>query len=271
MVSFPNAKINIGLNVVEKRQDGFHNIETVFYPVELCDVIEFIENPNETIFNNTGIKVEGNNENNLIIKACNLLRNKYPIPHLSLHLHKIIPMGAGLGGGSSDAAFTIKSLTNYFKIGLTNEEQEELASRLGSDCAFFIRNRPIFAYEKGNKFKDIELSLIQYNVVIVYPHIHVSTQEAYSSVKPAQPDKSLLEAIKLPIGMWKDHIKNDFETGVFKKHPLLKEIKDELYSKGAVYASMTGSGSAIYGFFESDPEISSLKKNFFVWTGKLNK
>jgi 4-diphosphocytidyl-2-C-methyl-D-erythritol kinase len=267
MICFPNAKINIGLNVVEKRPDGFHNIETVFCPVELCDILEFIE-AEEFTFSNSGLPV-GNNDQNLVVKAYHLLKEKFSLPPLSVYLHKVIPMGAGLGGGSSDAAFMINNLNKFFSLNLTEDEQEETARKLGSDCAFFIRNKPVFAYEKGDKFKEFDFFLPLYHILIVYPGIHVSTPDAYSAVKPAKPENKLIDLIEQPVHQWKEVIKNDFEISVFKKYPAIKEIKEELYNKGAVYASMSGSGSAVYGLFESVPEQWSDSGKYFSWTGRI--
>lgn len=271
MITFPNSKINIGLNVVEKRKDGFHNIETIFYPVALGDILEFIEKQAgaETTFNNTGLKVGDNFKDNLVIKAYNLLKEQFQLPSLSFHLHKIIPMGAGLGGGSSDAAYTLKSLNISFKLGLSDDDLENFASKLGSDCPFFIRNKPVFAYEKGNVFREINLSLSSYKIVIVYPAIHVSTPEAYALVTPAKPETPLYDLIKKPVNFWKDLIKNDFEVSVFKKHPEIEKIKDELYNLGAVYASMSGSGSAVYGIFEELPVFPESFNKYFIWKDKI--
>ena len=270
MILFPNAKINIGLNITEKRSDGFHNLETIFYPVSLTDVLEFVPvKKRETCITNTGIEVD-DNKNNLCIKAYYLLKQKYDLPVLDIHLHKIIPIGAGLGGGSSDGAFILKALNEYFNLNIDFETLTDYVSKLGSDCPFFLHSKPLYASEKGDKFEETGLSLKGYNVVIIYPGIFVSTAEAYSGVIPVKPDISIKEIVKTPIVEWKDVLKNDFEESVFISYPEIKNVKEMLYSSGAVYASMSGSGSAVYGLFSKKPDLSELQSNYFVWEGILN-
>ena len=250
MITFPNAKINIGLNITEKRADGYHNLETIFYPVELCDALEFVVDE-ETKFACSGLEIEGNPDNNLIIKAYKLLQEEFDLPHLNIHLHKTIPMGAGLGGGSSDAAFMLKMLNEEFKLNLTSEELQAKAVKLGADCAFFVENRPVLAKGIGNIFEPTCVDLSGYQIVLIKPEVHVSTAEAYGGCKPQRWTMPLEEVIKLPITEWKHHIHNDFEKTVFVAHPELAEIKEMLYNKGAIYAAMSGSGSTIYGIFEN--------------------
>ena len=250
MITFPNAKINIGLNITEKRSDGYHNLETIFYPIDLCDSLEFVQN-DETQFNCTGLKIEGEPENNLILKAYKLLKKEFDLPNIDIHLHKSIPMGAGLGGGSADAAFMLKMLNNEFKLGLSSQELEQKATKLGADCAFFIENKPTLAKGIGNIFEPTTINLSGYHIVLIKPEVHVSTAEAYGGCKPQRWTTPLEVAIKRPITEWKDCIFNDFEQTVFIAHPELSEIKDMLYAKGAVYAAMSGSGSTIYGLFEN--------------------
>ena len=250
MITFPNAKINIGLNITEKRSDGYHNLETIFYPIDLCDSLEFVQN-DETQFNCTGLKIEGEPENNLILKAYKQLKEEFNLPNIDIHLHKAIPMGAGLGGGSADAAFMLKMLNDEFKLGLSSQELEQKATKLGADCAFFINNKPTLAKGIGNIFEPTTINLSGYHIVLIKPEVHVSTAEAYGGCKPQRWATPLEEAIKQPISEWKDYIFNDFEKTVFIAHPELAEIKDMLYAKGAVYAAMSGSGSTIYGLFEN--------------------
>lgn len=265
MVSFPNAKINLGLNVVNKRTDGYHDIETVFYPVKLNDAIEVIDKKN-THFSISGLGIEGDQENNLSIKAFHLLKKDFPrLPPVHLHLHKTIPMGAGLGGGSADGAFTLKLLNKKFGLGLSEKQLVDYSLQLGSDCPFFIANKPCFATGRGEILELIDLDLSKYKIVIVHPGVHVSTRWAFSTIKPVIPKKSIQEIIKQPIETWKQELKNDFEEPVFKKYSEIKKIKDDLYAAEAIYSSMSGSGSAVYGFFEKDKPLSlSFPRNYFI-------
>ena len=272
MVSFPNAKINIGLNVVSRREDGFHNIETVFYPVQWCDVFEIV--PDHSVkalfqFKNSGIKISSKDQKNLCIKGYQLLAEKHDLPPVKMHLHKIIPVGAGLGGGSSDAACTIVMLNKLFNLKLSNELLEEYASQLGSDCPFFVRNKPVFASGKGDQFQEIKLDLKNYFITIVKPKVRVSTADAYSSITPAKPISSLKELIKLPVPKWKDQVNNDFEKTIFEKFAVVKNIKAKLYQYGAIYASMSGSGSAVYGIFSEQKKLDHSFRNCTVWSGKM--
>lgn len=258
MICFPNAKINLGLNIVSKRPDGYHNIEAVFYPVPLTDALEIVE-AGEFSFSQTGIPVDAPVENNLVVKAMRLLQEKYTLPSLAVHLLKGIPFGAGLGGGSSDAAFMLKLVNDFCRLQIPDDELETLAARLGADCPFFIRNKPVFATGTGNMFEPIELSLSGYALCLVKPDIKVSTPEAYSMITPASPDISIKEIIHYPVTEWKNCLINDFEEVVFSRHPAIGEIKAKLYENGAVYACMSGSGSSVFGLFE---EPVSLKDEF---------
>jgi 4-diphosphocytidyl-2-C-methyl-D-erythritol kinase len=263
MISFANAKINIGLNIIEKRADGFHNIESVFYPVSWNDIVEIIPLTEKKIsFSSSGIDIPGNDSDNLILKAYNLIQQDFELPGASIHLHKIIPIGAGLGGGSSDAAHAIKILNDLFELKLKQEQMLTYAAQLGSDCSFFILNKPAFAFGKGEKLNPIELSLKEYSIAIIYPDIHISTAEAYAGIKPEKPLKPLTELIKFPIEEWKDTVFNDFEKSIFPKYPLLKNLKEKLYAKGAIYASMSGSGSAIYGIFKMKESVNFKMSEF---------
>lgn len=261
MIVYPNAKINLGLNVVERRPDGYHNLETVFYPVNLQDALEL--KTIETDIPECGYKLkvsgsilDGSPEDNLVVKAYKLIRKDYDFPAQKIHLYKHIPVGAGLGGGSSDAANMIKMLNEKFALGLTNETMENYAVQIGADCPFFISNKPVFATGIGDKFTPIELDLKGKTLILVKPDIFVSTKDAYALVEPKHPEKSLIESLSQPISKWRDNVINDFEKSVFVKYPEIAAIKDRLYDLGALYASMSGSGSAVYGIFDSPIEYA---------------
>jgi len=259
MIYYPNAKINIGLNVVAKRPDGYHDLETVFYPINLQDAIEMTVIEEDIPLSGYRLKVIGNTlggtpEDNLVIKAYKLLKSDYDIPDLSFVIYKHIPTGAGLGGGSSDAAFTIKAINDKFALGLSDEDMEKYASILGADCPFFIKNRPVMATGIGNVFHPISLSLKGKNLLLIKPDTFVSTADAYRNIKPCQPTHSLPELMEQPVNTWKDKVVNDFENGVFKKYPEIAAIKDKLYDMGALYAAMSGSGSSVFGIFDEPIE-----------------
>ncbi|MFV0391280.1 MAG: 4-(cytidine 5'-diphospho)-2-C-methyl-D-erythritol kinase [Paludibacteraceae bacterium] len=264
MTVYPNAKINIGLNVVERRQDGYHNIETIFYPINLQDELSVRQTDMQVAYRfvSTGIKIGENPENNLIIKALNLLKTHYPFPSVKISLAKHIPFGAGLGGGSSDAAFMLKSLNELFQLNISLEDLEKLASRLGADCPFFIQNKPVFASGIGNIFTPINLSLKGYWLLLVKPEIHVSTPIAYAGVTPTLPKNSLTKLIRQPIETWKDSITNDFEQSVYEKYPEIEKLKKKMYDKGATYASMSGSGSSVYGIFNTKPDEKEFRPTY---------
>lgn len=275
MINFPNAKINIGLNIVKKRTDGFHDIETVFFPIGLSDILEVVENTGKSnvSFKNTGIKIPGKANENLCLKAYHLIKKDYPeISSVKIHLHKIIPIGAGLGGGSSDAAFFIRAIDEIFSLNIPEKQKLNYARQLGSDCSFFIVNKPCFATGKGEKLKPVFLNLFGYYLILICPPIHVSTKDAYAGVLPQKPEQSLKKLIELPIEKWKEKIFNGFEKTVFKKFPDIEKIKNQLYDMGAVYASMSGSGSSVFGIFISAPGSKKLKRIFsdcFVWEERL--
>ncbi len=263
MIVYPNAKINIGLNVVARRPDGYHDLETVFYPIDLQDALEVHGINEEEPMTGDGFQLKvggtvlgGVPNDNLVVRAFQLLRREFPekVKPVSIYLFKHVPTGAGLGGGSSDAAFMLKLLNERFDLGLTTEELEERAARIGADCAFFIQDRPVFAEGIGNVFSDIQLSLTGKSLVLVKPDVFVSTADAYRSVVPQRPEKSLKELLAQPIETWKDTVVNDFEASVFPKYPEIAAIKDLLYDLGAVYASMSGSGAAVYGIFDQPVE-----------------
>lgn len=256
MICFPNAKINLGLHIISKRPDGYHNIETVFYPIPLCDVLEIVPSgTGETTFSQTGIPVDGSPGDNLVMKAFRLLKNDFDLPEIAIYLRKQIPSGAGLGGGSSDAAFMLKLLNDFAGLGLSVGQMEEYARRLGADCPFFIRNRPVFAEGVGDIFTPVDVSLKGYYLVLVKPDIHVSTGEAYAGVTPKQPLFRLTEMIRLPLEEWKNHVVNDFEEGIFACYPAIGIIKQSLYDQGAIYAGMSGSGSSVFGIFEQHKNV----------------
>lgn len=256
MVTFPPAKINLGLYVVNRREDGYHDLETLFYPIPLQDALEVIapKNPSlkQTTLKQTGVVLGGDPEDNLVMKAYRLLTKEFNLPHVNIYLHKQIPTGAGLGGGSADASFMLKLLNEKFQLQLSLKELAQYATQLGADCPFFIYGKPLFAKGTGNIFSPSTLSLKSYKLVLCTPGIFVSTKEAFSAIKPQQPSYNLEEAVQLPLQEWKERVSNDFEASVFAIHPELKEIKEWLYREGAVYASMSGAGSSIYGIFEAD-------------------
>ena len=259
MIVYPNAKINIGLNVVEKRPDGYHNLETVFYPIGLQDILEIQELDTDVPdcgyrLKLTGSLLDGSPEDNLVVRAFKLLKHDYDLPPVSIGLYKHIPTGAGLGGGSADAAFTVKTLNDRFKLGLTTQQMEDYCAQLGADCPFFIQNKPVFATGIGNVFHPIELNLKYKQLVLVKPDVFVSTKDAYAKVNVRHPEKQLPELLSQPIETWKDTVVNDFEASVFSKYPEIAAIKDKLYDMGAVYASMSGSGSSVFGIFEDPVE-----------------
>jgi len=260
MITFPNAKINIGLNITERRADGYHNLETIFYPIKINDALEVIES-DKLSFHSSGLEIPGRMEDNLCIKGYHLLKNDFHIPPVTIHLHKHIPIGAGLGGGSADAAFFITLMNKKFELDLSIEQMQNYARMLGADCAFFIENKPVFAFEKGDEFESIKLDLSRYQIVLVMPPVQISTAEAYRGVKPAPVKDSLMELIYLPVNEWKKYIKNDFEATIFKNNVEIRGVKASLYEAGALYASMSGSGSSVFGIFETKPDLSHLEQN----------
>lgn len=269
MIVFPCAKINLGLNIVSKREDGYHNLETVFYPIPLYDALE-IKYMDEKFPSQvacdlkvTGNAVECDEQNNLVVKAYNLLAEDYKLPRVHAHLYKHIPSQAGLGGGSSDAAFMIRLLDERFRLNIGNPEMEKYAARLGADCAFFIEAEPAYAEGIGDELMPVDGpkgNLNGYYLTIVKPDIAVSTKEAYAAITPTATSKSCREIVRQPIETWKEELVNDFEAPIFKLHPELAEIKEKLYQQGAKYAAMSGSGSALFGIFETEP--NGLKEMF---------
>lgn len=255
MITFPNAKINLGLNITEKRPDGYHNLETIFYPIPLEDALEACprkEGLGCYSLSQSGLSIEGDAENNLVVKAYKLLDETYHLPPVDIYLHKHIPSGAGLGGGSADAAFMLKLLNRMYRLNLTDDQLEAYAARLGADCAFFVRNQPTYAEGIGNIFSPVELSLAGWQLLLVKPNIFVSTRDAFARIRPRHPERNLRDLINQPVESWKDYMINDFEESVFPQFPAIGDIKTELYRLGAVYASMSGSGSSVYGLFAPD-------------------
>ena len=259
MITFPIAKINLGLNIVEKRSDGYHNLETVFYPLPIQDTLEIHEMDSEfpskvkCDIKVSNMTIDGDEQKNLVVKAYNLLSNVFTLPRLHVHLHKSIPSQAGLGGGSSDAAYMLKLLNQTFRLGLQNEELICLAKNLGADCPFFIVSQPSYATGIGECLTPINLYLSGLYIVVIKPNIAVSTAEAFRNIIPQAPEKNCAEIVLQPIETWRKELHNDFENSVFVKYPELQRIKDMLYEIGALYASMSGSGSSIYGIFHRKP------------------
>lgn len=276
MITFPNVKINLGLSITEKRPDGYHNLETVFYPVALEDALE-VRTSSATApdrkftLHQHGLEIAGKPEDNLVAKAYQLLDEEFNLPPIDIHLYKHIPSGAGLGGGSSDAAFMLKLLNEHFHLNLPDNQLEEYAATLGADCAFFIRNKPTFAEGIGNIFSPIELSLSGYGIMIVKPDIFVSTREAFSNIHPKRPEHPIKEVIQRPVSEWKETLINDFEASVFPLHPAIEAIKQELYNQGAAYASMSGSGSSVFGLFAPEASLPEINwgANVFCFKGRL--
>ena len=283
MLSFPSCKINIGLQLTERRLDGFHNLLSAFYPVGWTDVLEIIpaalgENETDQLvdselvtFTTSGLPIPGDPRpaRNLCVRAHHRLKADFDLPPVQMHLHKIVPIGAGLGGGSADAAATINLLNEQFGLGLTVAQREDYARELGSDCAFFIQNKPQYCVEKGDVFEPLDLDLTGFHILLVYPNLAISTAEAYAGVVPRQPSVPLRALLEAPIEQWRDTVYNDFEDSLFPKYPLLAEIKAQLYDAGAIYASLSGSGSTLYGIFDAPPNLPPPFSRYTVWQGQL--
>ena len=268
MLVFPNCKINLGLHITEKRSDGFHNLQSCFYPVGWSDVLEVI--PSDTFaFSSSGLAIPGEQSKNLCVRAYDLLKTYFDLPTVRIHLHKIVPIGAGLGGGSADAAFTLRLLNERFGLGLPISQLEEYARLLGSDCAFFIRNHPLYCFEKGDVFAEINVDLSGYHLLLVYPNLAISTAEAYAAVRPCEPEVPLDKQLQTPIDTWRNTVHNDFEDSLFPKYPVLAQIKQQLYQAGAIYASLSGSGSTVYGIFNAPIIAPNQFQDYSVWQGEL--
>lgn len=272
MLVFPKAKINIGLNITGRRDDGYHNIETIFYPVGLCDALEVVAGAagSETdILNVTGYGLNVAPENNLALKAVKMLRQIRPFPILRINLHKGIPSGAGLGGGSSDAACMLRTIDRMFSLNISDETLKETALQLGSDCPFFIDSRPSFATGRGEILEPVDTVLKGFHIVLLNPGIQVSTREAYENCEPAVPEKSLKDLVNSPVREWKNLIVNDFEKTVFRKYPLIGDLKAALYNSGSLYSSMSGSGSTVYGIFTGKPALPDRLRDYVIFFGSL--
>ncbi|MFM7021913.1 MAG: 4-(cytidine 5'-diphospho)-2-C-methyl-D-erythritol kinase [Flavobacteriales bacterium] len=262
MIVHPNAKINLGLNIVRKREDGFHDIETVFYPIPMTDVLE-ITRDEKTSFSSSGIEIPG--EGNLVMKAYDLLKKDFSLDDLKVHLHKRVPIGAGLGGGSSDAAFMLKAVRDYCRLPLSNEQLKSYAAKLGSDCSFFIDNRASYAWGRGELMEPLDLWLKDYHMLLIYPNLHISTAQAYSRVVPKSSEVNARDVIARPVEQWKDLLINDFEISAFELYPELKKLKADLYHIGALYACMSGSGSSFFGIFKEKKELGAAMKKYSHW------
>lgn len=262
MITFPIAKINLGLNVVERRPDGYHNLETVFFPVQLKDALEVqvmdeaFPSPYDCDLKVTNIDIEGDEQRNLVVRAYNLLKQDFPqMPRVHAHLYKAIPTQAGMGGGSSDCAAMLLLLNDMFSLGLTQQQLIDYAAKLGADCPIFILNRPAYAEGIGERLQTIDLSLKGYFLAVVRPNIPVPTKEAFSRIVPHKPAKNCLEVVRQPIETWREELVNDFEESVFALHPEIGAVKQRLYKIGAAYAAMSGSGSALFGIFKEKPTL----------------
>lgn len=273
MIVYPNAKINLGLNVLRKRNDGYHDIDSVFYPVQWKDILEIIpaEEQSQVTASYSGLPIPGDQNDNLCLKAYQLLAKDYALPGIKMHLHKIIPMGAGLGGGSADGAYMLRILNTFFSLEIGDDKLENYAAQLGSDCPFFIKNQAAHVTGRGEKMVPIALDLSNYFILLINPGLHIGTREAYAGISPSELFPSPLEIVNRPIETWKSNLKNDFETSAFALFPEIRNIKESLYGQGALYASMTGSGSTVFGIFSMDPtkiaeEFSS--KNYQVFISK---
>ncbi len=269
MLTFPTCKINIGLQITEKRADGFHNLLSCFYPAGWSDILELIPDESFT-FSGSGLPIPGDPAaTNLCVRAYNLLKADFDLPPVAMHLHKLVPIGAGLGGGSADAAFTLRLLNEQFKLGLSSSDLEHYARRLGSDCAFFIQNRPAYGVEKGDQFENIALDLTGYHLVLVYPNLAISTAEAYAGVRPRQPAVPLRDLLLAPLSDWRHTVHNDFEDSLFPRYPALGDLKAQLYDAGALYASLSGSGSTVYGIFGAPADLPNQISTYRVWQGGM--
>lgn len=272
MIVFPIAKINLGLNITAKRGDGYHDIETVFYPVPLCDALEFVvsgDKADKDLFVTTGIYTGGEPEDNLVLKTLRKLREKQSIPFLKIHLHKAIPAGAGLGGGSSDSACFLKGLNRFFNLGITISELKKISFEIGSDCPFFIDGVPSFATGRGEILNQVESVLRGFYIVLLNHGAGINTREAYQNCIAKNPTESLVQLIQKPVESWRRSVVNDFESFSFRRYPLIKKMKDEMYNAGAIFSLMSGSGSTVYGIFKIRPQLSVKLKSYMIYEGKL--
>ena len=267
MIRFPACKINLGLHILEKRADSYHNLETVFHPVHIHDALEILPLSNEAKpqLSLSGLPVSGDENSNLCIKAWQMVKRDFPqLPSVNIHLHKAVPMGAGLGGGSADGAAALMMLNDMFNLQLSSESLARYALQLGSDCPFFIYNKPLFATGRGETFLPVNINLNGCYFYIVNPNIHINTGEAFSQLKYVNHASSLLKIIEQPIEIWRNILVNDFEEGIVKMHPVVADVKRRLYRHGAVYAAMSGSGSTVFGIFKKQPQLLSFPASFFT-------
>lgn len=272
MIHFSPAKINMGLQVLKRRADGFHELRSVMYPVGLCDIIEIHRIPGKNIppeFSQSGIRFEGDLKQNLCIKAWEMLSSDCPIPPVSIHLHKQIPVGAGLGGGSSNASTVLRGLNLLAENPVRPKKLAELAARLGSDCPFFLHNIPMMMEGRGEILSRVNVSQVSGHLVLLFPEIHIPTAGAYRAVSPSVPEKNLWELIEEPLERWKEMLVNDFEKSAFRQHPILGELKSALYEAGAIYASMSGSGSSLFGIFKTAPALPKELVRYRIWQGPV--
>lgn len=252
MICFPNGKINLGLRITEKRSDAYHNLDTVFVPLAIHDALEFQE-ATETSFFLSGDPVPGNPNDNFVVKSLNLMRENFPgIPPQNIHLLKHIPNGAGMGGGSSDASFMIRALNETYSLNMNQDDMKKIALEIGSDCPFFIENKPCYGQLRGEVLTPLKLDLSKWEILVIKPGIHIPTSWAFQQIQVGIPEQSCREIMELPVSSWKNILLNDFEAPIFKQYPSIATLKDQLYAHGAVYASMSGSGSSLYGLFDSD-------------------
>lgn len=263
MIVFPNCKINLGLSITAKRPDGYHDIETAFFPIPFYDILEIIPGPNsaDCSLEQTGLHIAGSPEHNLCVKAYHLLKKDFPtLPPITLYLHKQIPTGAGLGGGSADGAFMLQALVKKFQLSVSTEQLKHYALLLGSDCPFFIENKPMLATGRGENMRPLEIDLTGWQLVLLLPGLSISTKEVFSGCTPRMPAHSIEQVVREPVSTWRDQLVNQFEETVFLHHPLLESAKQSLYAQGAVYASMTGTGSTLYGLFSNAPNAATLRE-----------
>ncbi|SDM34433.1 4-diphosphocytidyl-2-C-methyl-D-erythritol kinase [Catalinimonas alkaloidigena] len=269
MISFPNAKINLGLHVVRRRPDGFHDLTTGFYPIPWTDALEIL--PAEALhFSQSGLPIPGDPAQNLCLRAYRLLSDLRSLPPVQMHLHKVVPTGAGLGGGSADATFALKMLNDQFALQLTVEELERCAAQLGSDCAIFVRNQPMLAEGRGELLTPCAVDLKGWYIAVVHPGFAIATPEAFRAIQPAEPERPLSEVLAQPVETWRENLHNDFEAALFPAYPVLATLKNQLYEAGAVYAAMSGSGSAVFGLFRALPDLKqSFSESYTLWQGVL--
>jgi len=263
MIVYPHAKINLGLHIIERRSDGFHEVETVLYPITLCDILEIKPSEQIQLFL-YGLPIEGASEDNLCIKAWHMFREDFSIPPVQFHLYKRIPSSAGLGGGSSDGAYALKMLNNYFSLNLSDELLVQYAARLGSDCPSFIYKRPSLATGRGEQIVPCEVDLSGFHILVCTPPLSISTAQAYAGARPAAPQYALTETLSLPVCKWRERLVNDFEKTLFPLFPILQQYKEALYASGAVYASLSGSGAALYGLYDSEEAYKKGRKQLGV-------